>query len=80
MGEKIFLGVITIDDTAPVKLVLPELDLAAPVEVLQAAIAEAEAKRAADRVEETKRLREMFLPADEPPEDTPAPKRDWLFP
>jgi hypothetical protein len=84
MGEKIFLGTITLDDSAPTKLVLPALDLSAPVEQLQAAIAEAEAKHAAERVAETKRLREMFaLPDATKAEDEPPAKKpiycDWLF-
>ena len=80
MSEKriIVLGTVQVEDGG--RLVLPAIDLNADPAAITAALEEAEAAHAADRVEETKRLRTMFLPADAPLEDKPPVKRDWLFP
>ena len=76
---KIYLGTVQIEEDE--RLVLPAIDLSSDPASITAALEAAEAKRVADRVAESERLREMFLQADDkPPEDTPAPKRDWLFP
>ena len=84
---RVYIGTITLDDLAPNSLVIPALDLSQPLEVLRATIAAAEAKRAAERVEELKRLKSMFLPDDEtkladvePPEGKPPIARDILRP
>ena len=53
---RVYLGTVTLDDSAPNSLVIPALDLTQPVEVLQTVIAEAEAKRAVERVEEVEAL------------------------
>ena len=49
---RVYLGTVTLDDGAPNSLVIPALDLSQSVEVLQTVIAEAEATRAAERIEE----------------------------
>lgn len=83
MGEKIFLGVVTSDADTPTKLVVSDLDLAAPIEQLQAAIERAERERFKAQQRESAALRTMFLPADETLADVEPPppvKRDWLRP
>ena len=75
---RVYLGTVTLDDSAPNSLVIPALDLTQPVEVLQTVIAEAEAKRAVERVEESKRLRTAMGLLPEPrAADEPAPSSPW---
>ena len=74
----IYLGTIQVDEGN--RLVLPALDLGADPAAITAALEAAEAKRVADRMEESRRLHEMFLPADKPPEPKQPVERDWLIP
>ena len=81
----IYLGTIQVEEGN--RLVLPALDLGADPAAITAALEAAEAKRVADRMEELRRLREMFLPAGErkladvePPEGKPPIARDILRP
>lgn len=80
MGETriVVLGTVQIGEGD--RLVVPNLDLNAPVDQIQAALEAAEAKRVEERRRESAALKAMFLPADEPSEDKPPVYRDWLFP
>jgi hypothetical protein len=65
MAEKIFLGTVdTTDLVGPFALVLPELDLNAPVETLREQIVKAEAARFQAQKRESAALKDMFLPRD----------------